>query len=274
MTEPPLVSVGMPVYDRPASMKKAINSIINQTYKNLEIIISNNASPNPEIYKILDAYAAKDSRIRLFHQPVNITAFGNYPFVLKEATGKYFTYAQDDDQWSPDYIEKLVAALEENPAAAVAVGNPFYINDDGKIIKHIDMHHISLFNILGNSKAGFIFMGLWDITDFRDYEFISYSKVLGGDHIVAAEALLSKELVVVDTVNYYKGLQPDAPQRYFGNDKWYRFRIYYYFAERLLTSKHIQQKKRILVPVILVTNFLLIFVLYGMQFYQQVRDWL
>jgi hypothetical protein len=130
------------------------------------------------------------------------------------------------------------------------------------------MHHVSLLNILGNSKAGFIFMGLWATKDFRDYEFISQSKVLGGDHIVAAEALLSKELVVVDSVNYYKGLQPDALQQYFKNDKFYRFRIYYYFVERLLTSKHIRQTKRILIPFVLVTNFLLIFVLYGIQFKQ------
>ena len=114
----PLVSVGLPCYNRPEMLRRAIECILNQTYKNLEIIISNDASPNPAVKPMLDEFAARDSRIRLYHQPVDLECYGNYYFVQQQATGPYFMYAQDDDWWEPEFVELLVDNLENHPENA------------------------------------------------------------------------------------------------------------------------------------------------------------
>lgn len=118
----PLVSVGLPCYNRPEMLKRAIDCMLNQTYKNIELLISNDCSPNPEVYRLLDEYAAKDSRIRLWHQPVDLAVYGNYYFVQSHATGPYFMYLQDDDWWEPDSIELMVKDLEAHPDNALSIG--------------------------------------------------------------------------------------------------------------------------------------------------------
>jgi len=94
-----LVSVGVPVYDRPELLKRRLANIVGQTYRNLEIIVSDNASPNPEMEAIGRAYAASDPRIRYVRQATNIGAAANFDFVLSCSTGEYFAWAADDDEW-------------------------------------------------------------------------------------------------------------------------------------------------------------------------------
>ena len=75
----PLVSVGLPCYNRPETLKRAIDCMLNQTYRNIELLISNDCSPNPEVYRLLDEYAAKDTRVKVWHQPVDLSPeWGEY----------------------------------------------------------------------------------------------------------------------------------------------------------------------------------------------------
>ena len=78
-----LVSIAMPIYNRPIEMKRALDSILNQSYSNFELIISNDNSPNPEIDKIVREYAELDNRIKYFKQESSLRTVENYLFVLK-----------------------------------------------------------------------------------------------------------------------------------------------------------------------------------------------
>jgi glycosyltransferase involved in cell wall biosynthesis len=189
----PLVSVGMPVYNRLEPTRRSIESILNQTYKNLEIIISNDCSPNPEMYKMLDAYALNDSRIRLFHQPVDLQCYGNYWFVQKTATGKYFMYAQDDDWWDSEFIERLVNILEANPDFIFALSRSMYVDDKGNDFQEFAFNNQSLIAFIFGEKAPFVWMGLWRNDKMRQFEYTS-DEVHGKDLIIAAEVLLSGPL--------------------------------------------------------------------------------
>jgi glycosyltransferase involved in cell wall biosynthesis len=113
--EPPLVSVGIPCYNRPQGLDKLLASITKQTFDNIEILISDNCSTNPDVQNVAQKYAARDPRIQVFRQPVNIGLIGNHQFVRDRARGKYFMWASDDDEFPTDYIEVCLRHFGDAP---------------------------------------------------------------------------------------------------------------------------------------------------------------
>ena len=116
----PLVSVGIPTYNRPDGLKRTLECMLAQTYTNLEIIVSDNASPNPEVEKIACEFASRDTRVSFYRQKENHGGAFNFKFVLEQARGQYFMWAADDDLWESFYIEKLVYELEKLGTSFVA----------------------------------------------------------------------------------------------------------------------------------------------------------
>src|SRR5581483_12411158 len=106
----PLVSIGLPVYNG-KHLREALNSLQSQTYKNIEIIISDNASTDSTA-KICRTYL-RDSRIKYIRQKANIGAAKNFNFVLSKAKGEYFMWAAGDDVWNENYIKLLMGNLSE-----------------------------------------------------------------------------------------------------------------------------------------------------------------
>src|SRR4051794_39644277 len=103
MNRGPLVSVGVPTYNRPEGLKRAVESLINQTYSNLEIIISDNCSSNINVQGILSEFA-HDNRVKIYKQEVNRGATFNFNFPLTKTTGDYFMWLADDDWLDLNYI--------------------------------------------------------------------------------------------------------------------------------------------------------------------------
>lgn len=101
----PLVSVGLPTYNRPELLKRALDSLLSQTYQNLEIIISDNASPDPSVEAIAKIYCKRDSRVQYIRSVENTGAIRNFWSVLSFCSGEYFMWAADDDEWESDFIE-------------------------------------------------------------------------------------------------------------------------------------------------------------------------
>ena len=108
----PLVSIGIPVKngfvnasEKDIDLAKALNSILNQSYTNLEIIISNNCSTD-ETNSFLEKISKTDKRIKIFNQDKQILAGENFQFVLSKSTGKYFRWNAADDLISQNYIEQ------------------------------------------------------------------------------------------------------------------------------------------------------------------------
>ncbi len=128
----PLVSVVIPTYNRPEYLHQAISSAINQTYQNIEIIVSDNCSPeNPQ--EIVESFA--EPRIRFWRQPHNLGMIGNQMHAFKMARGKYLASLHDDDMWNQDFLAKLVPPLEENSNLILAFCDQYIIDANSKI-KH------------------------------------------------------------------------------------------------------------------------------------------
>jgi len=114
MCKSPLVSVGIPTFNRVALLDQAIKCIVNQTYKNLEIIISDNATPGDEVESLVKSYMDKDKRIIFKKHTLNYGGEKNFEYLINKAQGKYFVFAGDDDIRSLDFIEKNLLFLERN----------------------------------------------------------------------------------------------------------------------------------------------------------------
>lgn len=109
-----LVSIGLPVFNGSKLLRAAIGMLLNQTYQNIELIISDNCSTD-STQKISEEFASRDNRIKYFRQVENIGAGRNFRFVLEQARGKYFLWNASDDLRSADYLAVNVEFLEENP---------------------------------------------------------------------------------------------------------------------------------------------------------------
>jgi FkbM family methyltransferase len=108
-----LVSVGIPTFGRPEGLDRTLRLITQQTWRNLEIIVSDNASPGLEVMNVAKRWSEADSRVRIVQQPRNIGSHANFQHVLQAATGRLFMWAADDDEWHPEFIARCVPhALE------------------------------------------------------------------------------------------------------------------------------------------------------------------
>ena len=126
----PLVSIVIPTYNRPEYLKEAIASAVNQTYRNIEIIVSDNCSPeNPQA--IVESFA--DPRIRFWRQTQNVGMIANQIHGFKMARGKYVASLHDDDMWKEDFLAKLVPPLEANSDLIIAFCDQYIIDRYGKI---------------------------------------------------------------------------------------------------------------------------------------------
>lgn len=125
----PLVSIGMPVYNGEDYIEQAVKSLLNQSFRDIEIIISDNASTDDTV-NICKRLADDDSRIKLICQTENRGVIANFAHVLDQASGTYFMWAAADDIWSPDWLEVLVDEVRKRPC--VAFGLVETIDESGR----------------------------------------------------------------------------------------------------------------------------------------------
>lgn len=135
--KPPLVSVGMTTYNNPAFLRRSLERMTAQTYKNLEIIVSDDCSPEEETQKIVREFAHHDSRIRFYRQEKNLTAVKNYRFVFEQATGEYFVWADDDDEWDESFLEKGITFLQSNPEYDAWCCTEWNIDSFGRVFRRL-----------------------------------------------------------------------------------------------------------------------------------------
>lgn len=105
-----MVSIGMPVYNGEEYIRDALDSLLGQTYKNFELIISDNASTD-KTEEICREYARRDGRVCYFLQKDNVGAAANFQFVLDHAQAGLFMWAAYDDMWAKNYLMDATALL-------------------------------------------------------------------------------------------------------------------------------------------------------------------
>lgn len=143
----PKVSIGMPVYNGENFIEKCITSVLGQTFRDLELIICDNASED-RTQVICRRFAEQDPRVKYIRNEKNLGAAPNYNRCLENASGEYFKWIAHDDWLSENYIETCVKALDVNPDAVMAFGIPRDMLDDDT--EFYDAHYaIDLWGLQG-----------------------------------------------------------------------------------------------------------------------------
>lgn len=109
-TRVPLVSIGVPVFNGEQFLRGALDSLLGQTYENLELIISDNASTDAT-GEICQEYAARDHRVRYDRNARNLGGAANMNRVFHLSVGDYFMWASDEDHWASDYVQSCMEVL-------------------------------------------------------------------------------------------------------------------------------------------------------------------
>lgn len=138
MPNPPTLSVGMPVYNAERFLRKALDSILSQTFTDFELLLSDNASTDGT-EAICREYAARDGRIRYSRNPANLGAGRNFRKVYDLAVGRYYKQAAHDDFCEPTMFERCIEALEADPALTVASPRTRIVDEDGRFLEDYEV---------------------------------------------------------------------------------------------------------------------------------------
>lgn len=128
----PQLSIGMPVYNGAQFIHEALDSIIVQTFTDFEVIISDNASTD-RTQEICESYMAQDERIRYHRNGDNRGAAWNYNQVFDLSSGEFFKWAAHDDMLAPEFLEKSIQVLQQDPEVVLVYPGSILCEEDGEI---------------------------------------------------------------------------------------------------------------------------------------------
>lgn len=157
--EQPLVSVGMPFYNGGPDTRAAIESILNQTYRNLEIVISDNASTD-ETESICRELAARDPRIVYSRNPANLGPTPNFQKVLYSSTGEFFMWAAHDDFCEPEFIEANLKELLKDPKVICSMSQAILFDGNTRSMPGV-FNPAGTYPLMSTSRASNIFKYLF-----------------------------------------------------------------------------------------------------------------
>ena len=126
----PKVSIGLPVFNGENYLRDALGSILEQTFRDFEVIISDNASTDTT-GEICREYAAKDPRIRYYRNSRNLGAARNFNLAFELSSGEYFKWAAHDDVIGRDFLSRCVSVLDEDPSVVACFAMTSTIDQDG-----------------------------------------------------------------------------------------------------------------------------------------------
>lgn len=118
----PTVSVGFPVRNGGDLLRGALASVCDQTHRDLEILVFDNASDDGTA-ELLRQEAARDPRIRVTRLEQAVPAIDNFRGVMRAATGEFFMWAAHDDLRDPDFVERMLEGLRGRTSAVLAFGD-------------------------------------------------------------------------------------------------------------------------------------------------------
>lgn len=184
----PLVSIGIPTYNRAALLKRSIESALNQDYKNIEVIVSDNASTD-ETERVCGFYRDKDTRLKYVRHTKNHGPTANFHDVLKNASGQFFMWLSDDDWIDVAYVSSCVQQLISDPTISLISGIPACYRNGQKLYDR------KTFCLLNDEWWLRVILYYWQVTDngmfygvmrTEQVRQIKMPNTMGGDwHLIA-----------------------------------------------------------------------------------------
>lgn len=213
----PLVTIGVPAYNEGAYIREALESLLKQTYGNLEIIVADNGSTD-ETGAICQEFATKDKRVIHVRHPRNIGQNANFNHLPRIASGTYFCWASAHDLLENDFVERCVEALEADPRAALAYPRTLYMDGDGnvtgeKVRNPFDIRSMPpakrFRETMWRVDCNYVY-GMYRLAPMRETNF--FQLVPAPDRVFLAELATKGTFVPADTTKYYRPSRGTVPQ--------------------------------------------------------------
>lgn len=252
----PKVSVIVTTYNREKYLKETIQSILNQTFTDFELIVVDNFS-NYNFFEIIESF--NDSRIKAFQNQNNGIIAINRNFGLKNATGEYVAFCDDDDTWATQKLEKQIEVIKEHDKLIVC-SNVIYIDKESCFIKTIRKKSyknpfqiyvnniITLSSVLVNNTDLLVFdesslfkaiedCGLWTKLIHNGYNVFNMNEPLVNYRITGANFSFNKRFEPVRRIALFSAMllrYQNVPLRYYikGVLRDISFFIYYSLTKR------------------------------------------
>lgn len=207
----------MPVYNGEKYLKQALDSILNQTFVDFELIISDNDSSD-DTQKICLDYARKDHRVHYYRNRKNLGGPKNYNRVFELSSGEYFKWAAYDDVLAPTFLEKCVDVLDKDASIVGCISKAGRIDQNGTFL---GLYNKGLLKRIDSSKPYERFRDLLDLyyttTPFhavyrRDFFARSqlHQSYIGADRNLVAELSLMGRIYEIPECLFFWREHPDS----------------------------------------------------------------
>lgn len=169
----PLISVVIPVYNVERFIKTCLDSVLQQSYENLEVLVVDDGGPDQSI-SIVEQY--NDQRLRIIRQE-NRGLAGARNTGIREARGDFIALLDSDDFWSADKVEKHVAVMLANPRCGVSFSASMFVDENGKSLNRLqepfnkqNFNSAQIFcrNPIGNGSVPMITRSVFDQIAFKN----------------------------------------------------------------------------------------------------------
>jgi glycosyltransferase involved in cell wall biosynthesis len=217
----PGLSIGLPVFNGEKYIEETLVSLLGQTYADFELIISDNASTD-RTQDICQAYAAKDRRIKCYRNPENIGATQNWYRVFDLSSSEYFASAAHDDLYAPEYMEKCISVLDQDPSIVVSfsktriIDEQGYTLDDDRISKMLAARintvssnpSVRLYNVIAVDYLCIQLYGVMRAKALRDTKV--FAGYYGCDRNTLAELALLGKIYEIPEHLFFHRIYPEA----------------------------------------------------------------
>ncbi|MDJ0942190.1 MAG: glycosyltransferase family 2 protein [Kiloniellales bacterium] len=233
----PTVTIGMPVFNGARYLERALKGVIDQSYEDFTLIVSDNASDDGT-WEILEKWAARDDRIVLYRQAFNIGPLANFRYLLDKCDSRYFMWHAYDDWIESNYLESLVKVLIENPDCKLAIPKIDKVGAEGTLLetKHPPVtrqcsrqERINL--LLSNTEPAW-FYGLFDAYILKErYRLaVNFGYVWGSDTMVLVSYILNDEIIGNNDALFTQRITRVSTTNYAPRSAWERTRFFTWFV--------------------------------------------
>lgn len=211
------VTIGVPVYNGAGTLRASLECLRTQTYRDIEVIISDNASTD-ESAEIAQEFVDSDPRFRLVRRETNIGPAPNFFSLLELARTELFMWRADDDWSEPDYVEKLVGLFNKDERTKLAAAECVFVRPNGVVTARKSFSApyqksrvFRIGHMLMNLNPNCI-CGLWHrptLIEIMTRAKEAYPYVWAWDHIVLLPVILAEGVSGTNETRLYIG-QPEA----------------------------------------------------------------
>lgn len=197
----PRVTVLVPTYNRSELLRRALDSVLAQTHRDLRVLISDNASPD-DTAAVCESYARADPRVEYVRQPQNITPVPNFSWLLAHADTEFVLMVADDDWLAEDYVERCLEVMDRDPTLAIVTGVNHYAEDDSRhhLARNLDLTESSasrrVLRYLKGRWSSTAFYGLLRTSAVRPA--LPIANVMGADWIFIAAVVFAGRAVTTE----------------------------------------------------------------------------